>query len=233
MTDPRRFRYRLSGPEGFALEIAVAVDGDTLACLEPAPVARAWTALACHQCPNCPLDAAGTELCPFAARIEPVVGPLGSLLSHDRIEVAADCGGRIVTGVTTAQAAASSLIGLIAAVSGCPRTAFLRPMAWFHLPLATEEETVFRATATWLLAQYFARESGREPDWELAELKRRYEELHRVNVAMAARLREAGERDATVNAVIRLDMFAKAVPWSIDELLGELRPVFAAGAALT
>lgn len=227
MAGHRLFRYRLRGPEGFAHELSVVIDGETLSCVEPAPVDCAWTRLACHRCPNCPLDDA-TPLCPFAARIAPAVGPLAQLLSHDSVELEADCGNRRVVGTTTAQAAASSLIGLIGAVSGCPRTAFLKPMAWFHLPLANEEETVFRATATWLLAQYFAKEAGRTPDWELAGLKRRYEDLHKVNVAMAERLRQAGEKDASVNAVIRLDMFAKAVPWSIDDLLDELRPLFAA-----
>lgn len=225
-TERRLFSYRLHGPGGFAHELAVTIDGATLACVTPAPVARPWTALARHQCPNCPLDPAATPLCPFAARIEPVVSPLGSLLSYERVELTVDCGERIVSGAVTAQAAASSLIGLIGAVSGCPHTAFLKPMAWFHQPLATEEETIFRATAVYLMAQYFAHADGREPDWDLHGLKRNYEALHVVNRSLAARLREAGEKDATVNAIVRLDMFAKAVPWSIDEALAPLRPLF-------
>lgn len=231
MNDQRRFRYRLQGQRDFLYELTVVVDGATLACVAPAPVASSWTALGCHQCPHCPLDAATEPLCPLAARIAPVVEPLNALLSHEEITMEADCGNRRIVGTTTAQAAASSIIGLIGAVSGCPHTAFLRPMAWFHLPLASEEETVFRATATYLLAQYFAGKAGQAPDWELAGLKQRYEALHRLNVAMAARLRQAGEKDASVNAVVRLDMFAKAVPYSIDEVLDELRPLFAAGRA--
>ena len=225
----KRFHYRLCGPAGFCHELTVVLDAATLACVEPVPVARPWTELGCHQCPNCPLDPSVDELCPFAARIEPVVVPLGALLSHDRVEVEADCGGRRVVGSTSAQVAATSLIGLIGATSGCPRTAFLRPMAWFHQPLATEEETVFRAAASYLVGQYFVVEQGRKPDWQLTGLKQRYEELHAVNVALAARLRLAGEKDASVNAIVCLDMFAKAVPWSIEDALESLRPLFAAG----
>lgn len=228
MDGHKRIHYHLSGREGFDFDLTVVIEGGTLACLEPAPVARPWTALACRQCPNCPLDAAVTPLCPFAARIEPVVRSLGTLLSHDQVGIEAECNGRRVSGVAPAQGAASSMIGLIAAVSGCPHTAFLGSMAWFHLPLATEEETLFRAAASYLLKQYFVRESGLEPDWQLAGLKRRYEELQKVNMAMAARLRQVAERDATVNAIVRLDMFAKAVDWSIDEMLDELRPIFTA-----
>jgi hypothetical protein len=223
----KSFHYRLRGPAGFAHELKVVIDGATLECIEPAPATRPWTELGCHQCPNCPLDRSVEPLCPFAARIEPVVVPLGALLSHDRVEIEADCGDRRVVGATSAQAAASSLIGLIGATSGCPLTAFLKPMAWFHLPLATEEETVFRAAASYLLGQYFAFEQGRQPDWELAGLKHQYEELHTVNIAMAARLRQAVERDASVNAIVCLDLFAKAVPWSIEDFFDSLRWLFA------
>jgi hypothetical protein len=34
----------------------------------------------------------------------------------------------------------------------------VKPMARFHLPLASEEETIYRATTMYLLAQYFLRE---------------------------------------------------------------------------
>lgn len=220
----RQFHYRLQGAQGFSLSLTVTLNGETLECVVPQPVTAPWTALEFHQCPNCPLTSA--PLCPFAARIEPVVAPLGELLSYDELEVEAVCGDRLVRGKVPAQAAASSLIGLIGATSGCPRTAFLKPLAWFHQPLATEEETIFRAAASWLLAQYFAQEDGKAPDWSLAELKRNYSELQMVNVALAKRLREASDKDASVNAIIRLDMFARAVNWSIEDFLEPLRPLF-------
>ena len=226
MAGQRSFRYRIKGPQGFEHELAVLLDGDTLCCLEPQPVDCAWTALACCQCRNCPLDPATTPLCPYAARIAPVLSSLAHLFSHDRVDVEVECGTRSVRSSTTAQAAASSLIGLLGAASGCPHTAFLRPMAWFHQPLATVEETLFRAVSTWLLGRYFAAERGEAADWQLADLKRSYEQLHEVNLGLAARVRLASEKDAGVNAVVRLDTFAKAVPWSIDAMLAELRPLF-------
>jgi hypothetical protein len=227
VAEQRSFRYRLAGPGGFADELTVVLDGETLLCVEPQPVANAWTALSCHQCQNCPLDAATTPLCPYAAHIAPVLSSLTHLFSHDRIDVEAECCGRRVSSSTTAQAAASSLIGLLGAASGCPHTAFLRPMAWFHQPLATIEETVFRAVTTWLLGRYFAVEQGKAADWQLTDLKRRYEQLHKVNLGLAERMRLASEKDAGVNAVVRLDTFAKTVPYSIDDMLAELRPLFA------
>ncbi|WP_045225969.1 DUF6901 family protein [Methyloterricola oryzae] len=223
----RRFAYRLILPDGQQAELAIELDGDSLDCRLPAPVAREWTALDTHRCPHCPLNPTTTPLCPLAARLEPLVDLLGSLLSYDRVTVAMQSGERTVTAATSAQAAASSIMGLISATSGCPHTAFLKPLAWFHQPFATEEETTFRAAAAYLLTQYFRQdsESGVQPDWRLTGMMRRYEALHAVNVGIAKRLRMACPKDAAVNAIIRLDMFAKSV--LLDQTLDELRPLFA------
>ncbi|HEX5803635.1 MAG TPA: hypothetical protein VFY24_11475 [Azospira sp.] len=222
----RRFDYRLSFPDGSRFAIAVVIDGDTLGCVEPAPVAREWTALACHRCPHCPLPAAPEALCPLAARLAPLVDTLGAVLSHQEVEVEVLGQERSVRATTTAQAAASSVMGLIGATSGCPHTAFLKPLAWFHQPFASEEETVFRAVAAWFLKQYFHTLDGETPDWSLAGLRERYDALHLVNVHIAKRLRLASSHDATVNAIVRLDMFTKAVSGEIDEVLGFLRGRF-------
>lgn len=225
----RHFRYRIGLPDGSQRELSVAIAADTLLCLEPAPESRPWTALEWRQCPGCPLRPETTPLCPLAARLAPIVTIIGPLLSHAELSVEVEWGHRRLLAKTTAQRMASSVIGLIAATSGCPRTAFLRPMAWFHLPLATEEETIFRAVSSYLLDQYLVAAEGGTPDWTLAALTPRYRALHEVNVAMAARLRDAGTEDAAVNAVVLLDLMAKAIPGSIAESLESLGPLFAAG----
>jgi hypothetical protein len=219
----RRFEYRLRFADGARCSIPVVIDAATLGCVEPPPVAREWTALDCHRCPHCPLDPATEPLCPLAARLDPLVGTLGSVLSHQTLAVEVVSGERVVSTHAAAQAVASSLMGLIAATSGCPHTTFLKPLAWFHQPFASEEETAFRAVSAWLLRQYFGSVDGGTPEWSLAGLQERYDALHVVNIHLARRLRQASACDATVNAIVRLDMFTKAVPGEIDEVLGVLR----------
>jgi hypothetical protein len=221
-----RFVYRVTLPDGEQRSIMVSIDPERMECTEPAPRAESWTALDFHQCEGCPLDPAMQLLCPLAAHLSPVVAEIGALLSYDQLDVEIEWGHRHLTGKTTAQQIASSLIGLISATSGCPKTAFLRPMAWFHLPLATTEETIFRAVSTHLLAQYFAAHQGLNPDWSLDTLKQQYRELHSVNMAMAVRLRQACTQDAMVNAVVVLDMLAKFVPFEVDDSLESLKPLF-------
>lgn len=226
MEERRRFNYRIATPDGGSTDIAVVIEPDTFECSEPPAVALPWTALDYLRCPGCPL-ADDQPLCPMAAHLAPVVEKIGGLLSFEEVDVTVQWGSRQLQGRTPAQRVAMSLIGLVVATSGCPRSAFLRPMAWFHLPFATEEETIFRAVSSYLLVQYFVAGRGRQPDWSLEGLSRRYAELHEVNVAMAQRLREACKHDAIVNAVVLLDLFAKAVPFSVQESLESLQPLFA------
>ena len=112
------------------------------------------------------------------------------------------------------------------ATSACPHTAHFRPMARFHLPLASKEETLYRATSMYLLAQYFAYRDGENPDLDLSGLARIYANLEIVNRAMARRLRSASEQDAAVNAVVILDVLAKTLPHSIVDNLVGMRQLF-------
>lgn len=185
-----------------------------------------WTEIGFHQCRNCPLSAQTSPRCPMAVAFVPLIAAFGKRPSYDTVTVQVESKERTVNKSTTLQQAIGSLMGLLAATSGCPRTAFLKPMAHFHLPFASEQETIYRVASMYLLAQYFEHGRGREPDWELKKLRGHYEELQRVNTAMAARLRTISEKDGTLNALVLLDLLAKALPYSIDDMLEDVRPVF-------
>ena len=185
-----------------------------------------WTALDYHRCPNCPLDIAAHPHCPAACAITDIVSASSDLFSYTQVNVEVRTPERVITTDTPLQRAVSSLLGLALATSGCPHTAFFRPMARFHLPFASEEETIYRVTSMYLLAQYFRRKRGDEPDMDLSGLTEIYRNLQVVNKHMAGRLRAASDRDATVNAVVILDMFAIALSYTIDESLQEIRYLF-------
>jgi hypothetical protein len=104
---------------------------------------------------------------------------------------------------------------------------FFKPMARFHLPLATDEETAYRAVSMYLLAQYFVRQMQGEGDFDLNGLRDIYKNTQLINRSIADRLRAATEADSSVNAVVALDMFAKGVVYFIDESLEDIRYLFA------
>ncbi len=185
-----------------------------------------WTKLEFHQCDHCTFSSEQQPHCPVAANLATIIDRFEKLISYDELHLDVVTDERIISQNTTAQRAISSLMGLIIATSPCPHTAFFKPMARFHLPLATEKETIIRATSTYLLSQYFHQNDGQVPDWEMAELSRIYKNMQTVNITLAERIRATTATDSSLNAIIQLDMFAKALPFVIKDSLEEIRRHF-------
>lgn len=185
-----------------------------------------WARLEFKQCPHCPLDPAEHPHCPVAASIADVIQRFDGVFSHDELDLEVVTAERRISSHTTAQRAIGSLLGLLIATSGCPYTNYLKPMARFHLPLASEEETIFRVAGMYLLAQYFVKREGGESDLDLAGLMKIYDDLHILNTSIAGRLKSATKTDSSVNAIILLDMFTNLVPYSIEEHMDEIRHLF-------
>lgn len=185
-----------------------------------------WTRLSFHQCDNCTLPIETEPSCPAAVSMVPIVERFANLLSHDSALVVVDTGDRTIAHEATVQCGICSLMGLLMATSRCPMTSFFKPMARFHLPFASTEETIWRATSTYLLAQYFKVLDGDKPDVHFEGLARIYENIQTVNLAFAKRLRTACSHDSMVNGIILLDMFAKTMPVAIEDSLEEIHHLF-------
>lgn len=221
---PHTIEYRLLLDDGSIRSHIITLE-------ERAPPAgdAPWTRLGFRRCGHCPLDPERYENCPLAAALYDVVSLSADLGSCDEVDLVVILPEREVRARTSVQRAIGSLIGLVTATSGCPHAHFLRPMALFHLPLACERETIFRATSTYLLSQYFVHRGGGVPDLDLNGLRASYERMQEVNAGIASRLRAAFGRDGAVNAVVMLDAFAKILPEAIEDSLCELQSLFGAG----
>jgi len=208
---------------------AVSLDPVSLT-LQTAPrsILPAWIKLEHHQCPDCPMAHTGAINCPMADALIDLHEFAGHLDSFKQLAVTVTTPEREIRTVVPAQRAFSSLMGLLIATCACPDVAWLRPMARFHLPMASEIETIYRATSMYLLAQYFRCKAGAIPDLSLEGLRLRYVRLHEINIAMASRLRSVIDKDASVNAVVLLDMLAKAMPYSVADSTVELEHLFRA-----
>ncbi|MCR6632810.1 MAG: hypothetical protein NVV74_23745 [Magnetospirillum sp.] len=182
---------------------------------------RPWTALAAHRCGHCPLPETADH-CPFATGLAPFAERFAAFASYDRVQVVARSPQRDVVAERALQHGLASLIGLVGATSGCPHLAFFRPMARFHLPFSSEEETLVRAFALHLLGDWI---NGRT--LAIDDLAANYRAAAEVNRAMAERMRAAFPGDAVVNALVSLDTYAQAVPYVVGEKLAELAYIFA------
>lgn len=219
--------YHFTLEDGSEEAFELVLDEKTLELRDPqSPDLPPWTELGFRQCQHCPLHATTSPRCPPAAKLVGLVQGFARVLSHERVQVKVRTAERTTIVEASAQEAVSSLMGLIMAVSGCPHTAFFRPMARFHLPGASTDETIYRATSMHMLAQYYVRLAGEEPDLAFADLVRRYEAVQEVNRAFVQRLRAAADADATINAIVVLDGWALSMPWAIEESLEGLRHLF-------
>jgi hypothetical protein len=222
MSEPRRIRYRFDLPDGSTSMLDFEFDPIDFRMLK-APQAEPpfWTKLDFCRCANCPLDERTSPQCPAALHMASALEPLKALASYDTVRVTVVEAERTMFAETTAQQAMSSVLGLIMATAGCPWTDHLRPMARFHLPFASEVETVYRSICMYLLARELCAMRG-PPG--LAALEKLYENLHVVNRDMSRRLGAAARTDPARNAMALLDAVTTLLP--LEAALEDLKPLF-------
>jgi len=220
--------YRFVLPDGsaeqFVTEVTPSIDTGASVTDE----IPEWTRLEFEQCRHCPLAATESPVCPVANALAPVVGRFETLVSHDELQLEVVQQDRSLRQTVSTQQALSSLLGLLIATSGCPHTAFLRPMARFHQPLAGELETLYRSASMYMLGQYFRAVAGEPADLEMRGLSDLYAALHEVNDGVVRRLRAASRTDSALNAVVILDLYTLLLPDALEDSLHEIAPYFSA-----
>ncbi len=225
--EPLLFIYKFAFREGREKVIRIALEPDTLQHIPlKAPVPDSWTRLTSSRCPVCPLDPGETPHCPVALGIRDLVLDFRDRTSHEEVDVKVETSERIYFERTSIQRGLSSILGILMVTSGCPVLDKLRPMVRFHLPFPSLQETAFRATSAYLLGQFFLKKRGLEADFTLNGLVEIYNRIKVVNKAMADRIRALRGKDANINALILLDAFAMDIPFTIEERIAELEPLF-------
>jgi hypothetical protein len=216
---PIAIRYRFCLADGHEEVFTLRLDALTGEPLDPLPNdLPAWTRMSFAQCPNCELPPADDAICPLAGRLEPLVSRLGHLTSFSELDLQVDTPERCYSKRVPAQDAIASLMGLLNGTSGCPNMAFFRPMARFHLPLASIDETFYRVLSMYMLGQFMRHRKGLDVDLEMTGLSLHYARINIVNKHLVKRLRAAAREDGTLNAAVLLDMLAMTMPLMLDDL---------------
>jgi hypothetical protein len=224
MTDRLHIRYGFDLPDGSKKQVDLSFDPTDFRLTNEAPADPPfWTELKFSQCANCPLSADEHAHCPSALHMASAVESLKDLVSFDTVGVTVSQAERTVHAETSAQQAMSSVLGLVMATSGCPWTDRLRPMARFHLPFASEAETVYRSVCMFLMARELL---GGGENHGFATLKDLYDNLHVVNRDMSRRLGAATRTDPARNAMALLDSYTTLLPAALESSLQELKPLF-------
>jgi hypothetical protein len=185
-----------------------------------------WTRLEHEQCACCPLKADNYSHCPAAIRMHGVLETFKDFNSIERVHLSVETEHRTYVHDCDLQSSLNSMLGLLMATSGCPVVGKLRSMATFHTPFCSFHETLYRTVGAYLTKQYFAKQDGTEPDWELKGLKQFYEELEQLNQAFAERIRSIERSDAISNAMVIFFATSIIVADALEEHLEEYQDYF-------
>jgi hypothetical protein len=226
--NPYRFHYHFQFPDNSTKEYLIALDPNSLSLLrddmdrEPAP----WTRLVFEQCKCCPLTPDIHPWCPIALNIMELVHSFKDLFSYHDCSVTCEAAERSYTKKTSVMEGLSAIFGVIMATSDCPVMEFLKPMARFHLPFSTIEETTVRSASMYLLAQYFRYKDQPGMKFDFKALENHYAKVQQVNEGLLKRINGVNSEDADKNAIITLHSLSQFLSMEIDYSLGGLESIF-------
>lgn len=220
MFEPRKLQvtYSVDLPNGETVKFLIRLDEHGL--LEYLPdQGPPWTRMEGQRCPNC-TDQDGA--CRAALAIAPVVDAFMNVDSLQQVRARAILANYTVEMNGSVARVVSSIMGLTMAAGGCPKIAPFRAMAMYHQPFATLEDTVIRAAGFLLLGRWA--HATLADDNPFAPLVDAWKRLEEVNLRIGRCLRDCCAKDAALNGLTNLDMFAKVGGFALESALASLRP---------
>lgn len=221
-----KYTYRFVFPNGKVKNFTLELDSNTLDLMPHAMDYPEWANLDQCQCTVCPLSPSQTPLCPIAANISELVLSFRETASYEQCTVSCITAERTIYKETIVQEGLSSIMGIIMATSGCPIMDILKPMARFHLPFATVDESMFRSVSVYLLRQYFVHLEKRKTDFYLENVQSYYKKIEEVNGGILQRIKFATVRDADNNAIVILNSLAQILFLELEDNLQSLQRFF-------
>ena len=217
------FLYKNGSRKNFRL----ALDPNTVTLLNFGQSERpSWARLTYTQCICCPLLESDQPYCPIAVNISELVEHFKEMVSYEVCEVRCIKPERTYLKETSIQTGLYSILGIVMATSNCPVMDFYKPLARFHLPFSTLEETIFRMAASYLLKQYFEYKNGQKPDLDMRHMIDTLKKVEQVNAGILKRIKRIAVEDAQNNALIVLNSFCQMFTMEIEESLISIEYLF-------
>ena len=175
-----------------------------------------WTQLEHKQCSICTLNNKIVSHCPVAVNISTIISVFKNFISHEECTVHCITPERTYLKKTSVVEGLSSILGIVMATSNCPVMEIFKPMARFHLPFSTLEETIVRTTSMYLLRQYFEYNSNRSPDLKLDKLQAHYNNVRLLNEGIYDRIKDLHKNDSDKNAIVVFHSLSDLLTMEID-----------------
>jgi hypothetical protein len=225
--DPYRIEYEFRFEDGTVRNFDIVIDPRRMEAIRPqSDSVPAWARLAFKRCHCCALSEPETTHCPIARNIAEIVEEFKDTISYKDCTVVCRTPERTYMKDCTVTDGLVSIFGLLNATSGCPTMGLFKPMARFHLPFATTEETVARSTSMYLLGQYFVHRRHGQPDLDLKRLDEHFEQVRQIDACLLERIRSVSQKDADDNAVVALHAMADILSMQIEYKLKNLEYLF-------
>jgi len=225
--NPIKIVYDFVFPDGGSKAYTVELDRVTLSYRPPeSERPSTWARLENNQCGHCPLEPAEHPYCPVATNLATLVEAFKDKASVAEATVTVTTEERTYVKRLPLQRGIFGIFGLVMATSACPYMDFLKPMARFHLPFSSVEETIVRSVSMYLLKQYFVAKRGGAPDLGLEQLETHYENIQKVNDGILKRIQGVVLKDADLNALIILQSFGDLLTMAISKDLSRIEPLF-------
>ncbi len=226
---PFQLHYHFNFQDGKVKDYQITLDPESLSMIhdDGDPEHAEWTRLDYEQCQCCPLTTDTHPQCPIAVNIMELVDSFKDVFSYHDCDVVCETMERAYSKNTSVMEGLSAIFGVIMATSDCPVMEFLKPMARFHLPFATIEETTVRTASMYLLAQYFKHKDQPGMSFDFSTLENHYAQVQQVNEGLLNRINSVGSEDADKNAIITLHSLSQFLSMEIDYSLSGLEPIFA------
>jgi cell division protein ZapA (FtsZ GTPase activity inhibitor) len=219
--------YKFNYLDGDSEIIHIEIDPTTYEIKTPSDFTPPeWTKLEYNKCKNCALSSAENSHCPVAKNMAYLLSGLSSKKSYEAINLEVSTPERTYTSKTTMQRALGSMLGLIFSLSGCPGANFLKPMGVFHLPLSTEMDTLTRTFSFYVLGKFLEYREHKIEAINLEGLSASYKNLRTINQDFSKRLRNISKSDASLNAIVILDLLAQNVDFELDDKFEKLKNIF-------
>lgn len=227
---PYRIVYDIRFSDGMSHHFEIALDPKTR-CMIPTGSSRpavAWTRLNFEQCRCCPLDPAKVKFCPVAVNIADIVEAFKNKASSESCKIRCEVEERVYLKKTSLMEGLSSIFGIIMATSCCPVMDFFKPMARFHLPFSTGDESTVRAVSMFLLRYYLRNAGAGSFRSAMKDLENQYARVRQVNEGLFARIAQVGSEDADKNAIVMLHSLSQLLSMEIEQNLDSIAGIFAA-----
>ena len=208
------------------LAFTVCLDGNILALPARERQEAEWTGLEYCKCSICPFRSEDVPHCPIALNVSGLAILFADIFSIEEVVMSVRVAEREYRKTGRVTEGLRSLLGIYLATSGCPHMDILRPMARFHLPFASMEETILRHFSFYFMRQFFEYQKTGVPDFSLEGLRDRMQQVDRVNRGICRRLEVFTNADANRNALTVLNTINMMLDVAISDNFETLRPLF-------